>query len=110
MYETSRPTRERAILVGTSGHGVSRYECEDTMRELAQLTDTAGAEVVDTIVHSRPRIDPAYFIGKGKAEFVANLVQEHNIEVLVFDDDLSPAQAKNLEKSSWRSCNTCCRD
>ncbi len=98
MYETSRPIRERALLIGTAGHGVSRYDCEDSLRELAQLADTAGAEIVDTIMHTRPRIDPAYFIGKGKAEFVANLVQEQNIEVLVFDDDLSPAQAKNLEK------------
>jgi GTP-binding protein HflX len=98
MHETSRPARERALLVGTAGHGVSRYTTEDSMCELAQLADTAGAEVVDTIIHTRPRIDPAYFIGRGKAEFVANLVQEQNLDVVVFDDDLSPAQAKNLEK------------
>jgi GTP-binding protein HflX len=91
------PIRERALLVGTTGHGVSRYDCEDSLRELAQLADTAGADVVDTIMHNRPRVDPAYFIGKGKAEFVANLAQEENIDVLVFDDDLSPTQAKNLE-------------
>jgi GTP-binding protein HflX len=91
------PIRERALLVGTAGHGVSRYECEDSLRELAQLADTAGAEIVDTIMHNRPRVDPAFFIGKGKAEFVANLAQEENIDVLVFDDDLSPTQAKNLE-------------
>jgi GTP-binding protein HflX len=91
------PIRERALLVGTTGHGVSRYDCEDSLRELAQLADTAGADVVDTIMHNRPRVDPAFFIGKGKAEFVANLAQEENIDVLVFDDDLSPTQAKNLE-------------
>jgi len=91
------PIRERALLVGTTGHGVSRYEGEDSLRELSQLADTAGADVVDTIMHNRPRVDPAFFIGKGKAEFVANLAQEQNIDVLIFDDDLSPAQAKNLE-------------
>jgi GTP-binding protein HflX len=98
MYETSRPTRERALLIGTIGHGVSRYASEDSLQELAQLADTAGAEVVDTIIQTRPRIDPAYFIGRGKAEFVANFVQEQSIDVVVFDDDLAPTQAKNLEK------------
>jgi GTP-binding protein HflX len=98
MIDLSRPSRERALLIGTTGHGITRYESEDSMRELAQLADTAGAEIVDTIIHNRPRIDPTYFIGKGKAGFVASVVQEQNIDVLVFDDDLSPAQAKNLEK------------
>jgi GTP-binding protein HflX len=99
MIEIARPPiRERALLIGTIGHGVSRYEGEDSLRELAQLADTAGAEVVDTIIHNRPRVDPTFFIGKGKAEFVANLAQEQDLDVLVFDDDLSPAQAKNLEK------------
>jgi GTP-binding protein HflX len=99
MIEISRPPiRERALLIGTIGHGVSRYDGEDSMRELAQLADTAGAEVVDTIIHNRPRVDPTFFIGKGKAEFIANLAQEQDLDVLVFDDDLSPAQAKNLEK------------
>ncbi|MDZ7290398.1 MAG: GTPase HflX [candidate division KSB1 bacterium] len=98
MYETFHATRERALLIGTIGHGITRYDCEDSMQELAQLADTAGAEVVDTIMHTRPRIDPAYFIGRGKSEQVADIVREHKIDVLIFDDDLSPAQAKNLEK------------
>jgi len=99
MIEIPRPPiRERALLIGTSGHGVTRYQCEDSLRELAQLADTAGAEIVDTIMHNRPRVDPAFFIGKGKAQFVANLAEEQNLDVLIFDDDLSPAQAKNLEK------------
>ncbi len=99
MYEIPHPPiRERALLIGTISNGTSRYDCEDSLRELSQLADTAGAEVVDAITHARPRIDPAYFIGKGKAEFVANLVHEQKLDVLIFDDDLSPAQAKNLEK------------
>jgi GTP-binding protein HflX len=81
-----------------AGHGISRYEADDSLQELVQLADTAGAEVIDTIIHTRPRVDPAFFIGRGKAEFIAALVQEQNVEVVVFDDDLSPAQAKNLEK------------
>ena len=92
------PIRERAVLIGTMGHGVTRYQSEDSLNELAQLADTAGAEVVETILHNRPRVDPTFYIGKGKAEFIANLAQEQDIDVLMFDDDLSPAQAKNLEK------------
>jgi len=97
MYETSRPERERALLVGMTRSRNSRSAIEHSLRELSQLADTAGAEVIDTITHTRFKIDPAYYIGRGKAETLATLVAEMQIDVVIFDDDLSPGQAKNLE-------------
>jgi GTP-binding protein HflX len=88
--------RERAVLVGVAGRGVSRYETDDSLEELALLAETAGAEVIDRVVQERTRIDPTYYIGRGKAEFLGNLSGEQKIDVIIFDDDLSPAQAKNL--------------
>ena len=67
------------------------------MDELALLADTAGARVVDRIVQERKTIDPAYFIGRGKADELGLRAKELDAEVVIFDDDLSPAQMRNLE-------------
>jgi GTP-binding protein HflX len=98
MHETGTRTRERAVLVGLNLPGHSRYTSESSLEELAQLADTAGADVIEKILHARPKIDPAYFIGQGKADFIAALVTQQDIDVVIFDDDLSPGQASNLEK------------
>jgi GTP-binding protein HflX len=96
--------REKAILVGLSlrqagENGVTaKAEVEDHLDELSRLVDTAGAEVVDRIIQGRNSIDPAFFIGRGKAEELAWLARERDVQLLVFDDDLSPVQVRNLEK------------
>jgi len=90
--------RERALLVGISTPGNRASTAEEELDELALLADSAGAEVVHRLVQGRRRIDPAYFIGKGKAEEVAWLVQEKNIQLVLFDDDLTPVQVRNLER------------
>lgn len=97
MIENQNHEREKAILVGVSLNG-DRWQTEDHLEELAMLADTAGAEVVDKIVQEKDRIDPAYFIGRGKAEQISELVRENQADLLIFDDDLSPAQLRNLEK------------
>ncbi len=89
---------ERAILVGMALPGNSSWDVEDTLNELALLADTAGAQVVDRMVQQRERTDPAFFIGRGKAEELARRVKQMNAQVVIFDDDLSPAQYKNLEE------------
>jgi len=61
------------------------------------LADTAGAVVVETTLQERPQPDKAYFIGRGKAEEVKLMAEELNAKVVIFDDDLSPAQTRNLE-------------
>jgi len=89
---------ERAILVGLVPREVTRAEAEESIEELASLTRTAGGEVVGSVLQERRAIDPATFIGKGKAEEIAALCREDNIDLIVFDDDLSSAQARNLER------------
>ncbi len=84
-------------MVGVARNG-DIWETEDHLQELALLTDTAGAAVVDVIVQERNRIDPAFFVGKGKARMLAEAAEEKKADLLVFDDDLSPAQVRNLEK------------
>lgn len=86
------------MLVGLNLPGHTRQANESSLEELAQLADTAGADVVEKILHARPKIDPAYFIGQGKADFIAALVTQQDLDVVIFDDDLSPGQAANLEK------------
>ncbi len=98
LHETGTRTRERAVLVGVHLPGNTRYTSESSLEELAQLADTAGAEVIEKILHARPKLDPAYFIGQGKAELIAALVTEQDIDVVIFDDDLSPGQATNLQE------------
>ncbi len=90
--------RERAILVGLAGVQANRWLVNDYLDELSLLADTAGAEVIFRMVQERSEIDAAYFIGKGKAEQLARIAGEMNADVIIFDDDLSPAQVRNLEK------------
>jgi len=88
--------KERAILVGVALN--SRSELEEELEELAALADTAGAEVVGILTQTRKEIDPAYFIGQGKAEELARMCAELGADLVIFNHDLTPAQARNLEK------------
>lgn len=89
---------ERAILVGVNIKGHQTYHEEDSIDELAQLVDTAGGEVISQIIQNRDRIDSSTYIGKGKAREIATLVKELEANLVVFDNDLTPAQTRNLEK------------
>ncbi|MCK4802433.1 GTPase HflX [bacterium] len=71
---------------------------EESLEELAFLTSSANAEVTCQTTQRRERIDPACFIGKGKASEIKNLCAEQEITTVIFDDDLSPAQQRNLEE------------
>jgi GTP-binding protein HflX len=99
LFERPESDRERALLVGVSGHGVRKSTTEEYLEELALLADTAGADVISKIVQDRDRIDSAYFIGKGKVEEIAHLVEEHSVNLVIFDDDLSAVQVRNLERA-----------
>tara|TARA_Y100000588_G_scaffold388565_1_gene489043 strand:- start:1364 stop:2608 length:1245 start_codon:yes stop_codon:yes gene_type:complete len=83
--------------VGVALPGTSRSAVDDTLDELALLADTAGAEVIDRAIQERPRFDPAHFVGRGKVDEIKERVEELKIDVVIFDDDLSPAQTRNLE-------------
>ena len=86
---------ERAILLHTIIHKGSDYKKH--LEELANLAVTAGATVLDTLVQRRSKIDPYYYIGKGKAKQLAGLCKERCVDVVICDDDLAPAQIRNLE-------------
>lgn len=97
MTQETAP-RERAILVGLATPSARRSTVEDYLEELALLAESAGATVVHTILQERSRIDSAHFIGRGKAEEVGYLAAEKAITLVIFDDDLTPVQVRNLEK------------
>lgn len=98
MIELSKADREPCILVGVSTRQVSKAQTEELLDELALLADTAGAEVKARIIQDRDRIDPAFFIGKGKVAEIRTLVEQQKIPLVIFDDDLSGVQVKNLER------------
>ncbi len=89
--------RQRALLVGVALHG-DGAEADRSLTELAMLTDTAGSDPVETELVRRSGIDPATFIGRGKAAELARVVAALDIDVVVFDNDLTPAQQRNLQK------------
>ncbi len=97
MTQETAP-RERAILVGLATPSARRSTVEDYLQELALLAESAGATVVHTILQERSRIDSAHFIGRGKAEEVGYLAAEKAITLVIFDDDLTSVQVRNLEK------------
>ncbi len=96
MRQQAFAQKEKAILVGVAFNG--RSELEDELEELAALADTAGAEVIGTLTQVRKEVDPAYFIGRGKAEELARMCAELGADLVIFNHDLTPAQARNLEK------------
>ncbi len=90
--------RQRALLVGT-GIGTRDAEAaQASLEELALLADTAGAEPVELILQRRDTPDPATYIGSGKAKELQELAETLDIDLVVFDDELTPAQQRNLEK------------
>ena len=91
--------REKIILVGLEHDGVSRWDLEDSMEELSQLADTAGAEVAGRVVQRLERPTAPFYIGRGKAEEVARDSKSKGAASVVFDDELSPAQSRNLEEA-----------
>ena len=98
MYEIeAQQTPERGIAVGLILPSTEVQNAEDTLDELTLLADTAGVEVVHRVLQERATIDPTYLIGRGKASEIVELIHEWDAQVVIFDDDLSPAQTRNLE-------------
>lgn len=98
MIEIKNKTAERALIVALNTKDISRQIVEEHINELEELARTAGAETILKIIQNRYTVDPAFYIGKGKAEELVSLVELNNIDLLIFDDDLSPVQVRNLER------------
>ncbi|MCF6157834.1 MAG: GTPase HflX [wastewater metagenome] len=88
---------ERAILFRVMLFGDRNYD-EAPLEELRRLAETAGAQVVHMTTQNRTSIDPIYYMGKGKILELSSIADELNADVLICDDDLTPAQVRNLEK------------
>jgi GTP-binding protein HflX len=99
----TREFRERIVIVGVVFPGVSPLEVDANLDELEALISSAGADVVGRIVQRRDRPDPATFIGRGKATELVRMAETLDADTVVFDDDLSPAQQRNLEKMLGRT-------
>jgi GTP-binding protein HflX len=98
-----RSFREKIILVGVTLPGATEEQTEEHLDELALLVDTAGADVLGRVLQRRDAPDPATFVGKGKVEELRELSLEVDSDTIVFDDDLTPAQQRNLEKALGRT-------
>ncbi|MGE5549942.1 MAG: GTPase HflX [Bacteroidota bacterium] len=90
--------QELAILVGVEWAGPNGRSAGGALDELAALAETAGAEVVARVTQRRERPDPAYFVGIGKAKELAGEASAHGAGLIVMDEELSPAQLRNLEE------------
>ncbi len=98
MIETNPEIIDKAILVAVRTREISKERVEEHLQELEMLAETAGAETILKIVQDRDRYDSAFFIGKGKAEEIKELAELNEITIVIFDEDLTPTQVRNLEK------------
>lgn len=100
MFTPEEKTKgaETAIIVGVITPQQSRFEVRDHLNELEHLARTAGAEVTDRLTQSLNSPDPATFIGSGKVNELARLTKEKDTDLVIFDDELSPVQVKNIEQ------------
>jgi len=98
MQPTQSETPESAWLIATSIGDQPQAEVEDSLRELRALADTAHATVIGETQCRLRAIHPGTYIGKGKAAGIANEIKAAEIRLIIFDDDLTPAQGRNLER------------
>jgi GTP-binding protein HflX len=94
------PLPERAILVGAEPKGKkTTWTLESSVEELGQLARTAGVQVVGQIIQKLEKVSSTHYIGKGKLEELCQFQQETQCNVVIFDDELSPRQQRNLEEA-----------
>ena len=96
LYDTQKK-QEKAVLVGVNLQGQKIEQAEEYLDELAFLAHTAGSVVAKKFMQRLPYPNPRTFIGEGKLEEVVEYVQAHEIDMVIFDDELSPSQIRNLE-------------
>ena len=99
IYDTMKVSPTRAFLVGVKLKDELQSDAESSLEELRRLAETAGMEVLAEIIQPKETPDPAYFIGRGKLEEAEAIVSELKVEAVIFDNDLTPAQTRNLEKA-----------
>ena len=98
LIETKNTRPERVFLVGAEFKSRNGADTRDSLSELEELAATAGGEVIGDGLQKLDAPTPATFIGKGKAEEFASFCRRHDVDTVIFDDELSPAQSRTLEK------------
>ncbi len=98
MIETNIPL-ERAILIGIIYPGQDESDTNEYLEELSFLAETAGAEPVKRFVQRLDTANPKTFLGTGKINEIGIFVKENNIDIAIFDDELTPSQLRNIEKA-----------
>ena len=100
MIERNNVDQEKALLIGVIQPGTTESQIHEHLDELELLAETAGAKIAGRITQRVSKINPATFIGKGKAEELLNQAKELDVKLIVFDDELSSGQIKNYHKIS----------
>jgi GTPase len=98
LIETRNTRPEKVFLVGVELKSRNGADIRELLAELGELAQTAGAEIVGDGIQKMESLNAATFIGKGKAEEFANFCKRGGVDTVIFDDELSPAQSRNLEK------------
>ena len=96
MYENERNERKERVILCSVDTG--KFDANISIDELEELARTAGAEVIAKVIQVRPSPDAALFLGVGKLEEIKELYQYQGIDTLIFDDELTPSQQRNIEK------------
>lgn len=97
MTENIKPKQTRAILIGTYSENISKEKAKEYLNELNFLAITAKIEVVKVFLQQLRSINPKYFIGSGKLETIKEFINNNDINIVVFDDELTPTQQKNIK-------------
>ena len=92
------PGNERTLLIGLETPDDSKWDHAESLQELGELVKSAGGEVIDTAIQRRESPTAAYYIGPGKANELAAFCKKENVGTVIFNNELSPAQSRNLEK------------
>ncbi len=95
---STQPSQERAVIVGVVLPPYNKEDAETHLKELAFLAETAGAVTIQQFTQRMEKPHPATFVGKGMLDNIKSFVSENNIDTVIFDDELSPSQLRNIEK------------
>ncbi|GAB3823520.1 GTPase HflX [Pontibacter rugosus] len=97
FYDTSKP-QETAVLVAVPGYRQTEEQTQEYLDELAFLAETAGAQTLKRFTQKLDKPDVRTFVGSGKLDEINAYVKEHSVDMVIFDDDLSPSQVRNIER------------
>ncbi len=99
LHDTQKKNNEKAVLIGVARSSQDRLDVEESLDELAELAFSANAKVVGQMIQTRQRPNPALYVGTGFVEMIKEMLTENDGNTIIFDDALSPAQQRNLEKA-----------